>query len=139
MEGKKIGENKWMVRIKRGEKIIEQLVEFCEEKGIEGGYLVGIGAVDYVELALYDVEKQEYFSEKFEGAYELANLTGTIGVEEELIVHAHATLSDSEMRTIGGHLVEARVSGTAEIVVTMCEKLVKKHDEETGLKLFDLG
>ena len=128
----------FIVRIDRGELIIEQLKIFCRQQNINGGFFVGLGAVDELELANYDVEHKKYLSKKFSGAFELTNLTGSIGVESDLVVHAHATVGDNEMKTFSGHLVEARVSGTAEIALTPLEKLDKKLDEQTGLKLFTL-
>jgi hypothetical protein len=139
MESKKVNQNSFVIRIKRGEKIIESLAAFCNKEGIEGGFFYGVGAVDETELAHYDVGKQKYSSLKFDKPLELINITGSIGKEEELIIHAHAVLGDTDMQTIGGHLVEAKISGTAEIYLTKTEKLTKKKDSQTGLKLFSLS
>jgi uncharacterized protein len=139
MQSKKTSQNSWVIRIQRGEKIIEQLSKFCKVKKIQGGFFCGLGAVDWVELALYEVDNKKYYSQTFEQAYEMTNITGSIGVETDLVVHAHATFSDSKMQTIAGHLVDGKVSGTAEIYLTKTEKLTKKYDEETGLKLFELN
>lgn len=134
----KMLENDWyIVRIKRGERIVEEIKKVCEAEKIEGGLITGIGAVDQVELALYDVTKKEYHKKVVDQPFEVTNITGTIGVEKELIVHLHITLTDKEMKAFGGHLVDARVSGTAEIFIKKTEKLLKKYDEETGLKLFN--
>ena len=138
MESKKVNQSSFVVRIKRGEKIIESLTAFCKKEGIEGGFFYGVGAVDKAELAHYDVDSQKYSSLKFEQPLELINITGSIGKEEDLIIHAHTVLGDTEMKVIGGHFVEGRVSGTAEIYLTKTDKLTKKKDPETGLKLFSL-
>jgi uncharacterized protein len=103
-----------------------------------GGFFHGLGACDQAELALYDVAKQKYFSKKFNQALEMTNITGSIGMEKELIIHAHVTLSDKNMKVIGGHLKEARISGTGEIYLIKLARLKKKFDPETGLKIFDL-
>ena len=137
MEYKKI-DNQFVIRIVRGEGIVEQLKIFCQKERVEGGFFFGLGAVDQVELADYIVNEKKYLSQKFTGSFELTNITGSIGVEKELIVHAHATLSNIKMKAFAGHLVEARVSGTVEIFLTILPRLNKKFDEETGLKLFDL-
>ena len=128
----------FVIRIERGELIIEQLKIFCQQQNIEGGFFYGIGAVDEVELAHYNVESKKYSSIKFLQPLELVNITGSIGKEADLIIHAHATLANPKMEVIAGHLVEARVSGTVEIFLTPLEKLEKKLDQETGLKLFTL-
>lgn len=138
MQYKKINADAFALRIMRGEKIVESLKKFCVKEKISGGFFYGIGAVDEVELAHYNVEKKKYSTKKFSQAFEVPNLTGTIGVcKSELIIHAHAVFSDDAMNTIAGHLVDAKVSGTVELFLTKTDTLPKKYDEETGLKLFE--
>ena len=138
MQSKQIDQSRYVIRIARGEKIIETLKDFCLKNKIQGGFFYGVGACDRVELAHYDVAKQKYSSKTFAQALELANITGSIGQEKDLIIHAHAVFADTAMKPLAGHLVEATVSGTAEIYLTALPKLTKKPDAETGLKLFDL-
>jgi len=137
MQIKKLKNNNFVIKIKRGEEIIKSLTLICKKEKISGGFFFGVGAVDRVELAHYDVDKKKYSSLKFNQPLEMINITGSIGREKDLIVHAHAVFSDIKMKTIAGHLVEARVSGTAEIYLKSLPKLNKKYDQETGLKLFD--
>jgi len=136
---KKLSPKTYLIRIKRGEKIIESLNKFCQKKKIFTGFFYGIGAVDQAEIAHYDVGKKKYSSKKFNLAMEMANITGNIGIfEKGLIIHAHATFSDVNMKALTGHLVEARISGTAEIHLASLPKINKLFDKETGLKLFNL-
>ena len=139
MEAKKVKENEWVVRIARGEKLVASLADFCVRKRIEGGFFFGVGAVDEAELAHYDVGKKKYSAKKFKQPLEMVSLSGSIGKEKELIVHAHAVFADPDMQTLGGHLIEATVSGTAEIYLIPLPALAKKYDEETGLKIFNLS
>ena len=138
MQIKKLKSNNFFIKIKRGEEVIKSLTSICKEEKINGGFFFGVGAVDQVELAHYDVGKKKYSSLKFNQPLEMVNITGSIGKEKDLIIHSHAVFSDPQMKTVGGHLVEARVSGTAEIYLVVLPKLRKKYDQETGLKLFAL-
>lgn len=138
MQSKKISPNIILIRLARGEYINQSLALFCQQNHIEGGFFYGLGASDETELALYDVAKKKYFSKKFENAFEISNLTGTIAVEKELIIHTHATVADEKFTTYAGHLVDARISGTCEIYLTVLPKLTKEYDAETGLKIFNL-
>lgn len=133
---KKNKDNTFVIRIKRGEKIIDSITAFCQKEKIFGGFFFGLGAVDYVNLAHYDVKSKKYSRVEFKEPLELVSITGSIGKEKEIIVHAHAVLADNKMKTIGGHLVEAIVSGTAEIYLIKLPQLKKQYDPETGLKLF---
>ncbi|MCL5433216.1 MAG: DNA-binding protein [Patescibacteria group bacterium] len=139
MEFKKTGD-KLVIRISRGENIINSLKKFCVGQNIQGGFFFGLGAVDAVEIAHYDVSAKKYTSKKFDSSFEMTNISGDVGyANDELIVHAHATFADQEMQVIGGHLVEATVSGTVEIIFFPTEKLNKKYDKDTGLKIFNLN
>lgn len=138
MEEKKINNDHRVIRLERGEKIVETLKEFCRINSISGGFFFGLGAVDEVELAHYDLGKKKYSVVKFNKPLELLNITGSIGIGKELIVHTHITLSDNKMHAFGGHLVEARVSGTLEIYLIKLSALRRRHDSQTGLNLFDL-
>ena len=134
---KKTSSNRYVLRIKRKEKIIEELKKFCLKEKIDGGFFYGLGAVEQAELAHYDVSTKKYTSKKFTLPMEMANITGSVGIcEKELIVHAHATFADKQMATVAGHLVEAIVSGTAEIYFIKTSKLIKFLDSPTGLKIF---
>jgi predicted DNA-binding protein with PD1-like motif len=90
-----------------------------------------------VELAHYDVLQKKYSSEKFELPLEVTSILGNVGIfKKEIIIHAHIILADKKMGSFGGHLIEAKVSGTAEIFFVKLKRLKKAFDEETGLKLF---
>lgn len=138
MQYTKIGDHEWIIRISRGESIISLLETFCIDNHIEGGAFYGIGAADEVELAHYSVDDKTYSTLKFSEPLEVTNITGTIGVAEKLIVHAHVTCSRADMSCIAGHLVEGKISGTLEVYMTVAPKLTKKKDPKTGLNVFDL-
>jgi len=138
MQSKKFKDNLWVIRLKKGEKIIQSLSAFCQAKKINGGFFFGVGAVSQAELAHYDVFQKKYSSKKFNQPLEMINISGSIGQEKKLIVHAHAVFADPKMKTIGGHLVEATISGTAEICLIKLPSLKKKYDPQTGLKIFHL-
>ncbi|MFW6109937.1 MAG: PPC domain-containing DNA-binding protein [Patescibacteria group bacterium] len=140
MEAKQLREHTWAIRIARGERLVSSLEDFCQQKDIAGGFFFGVGAVGFVELAHYDVGEKNYQSQEFEEPLELVSLEGSIGCKKDsLIVHAHAVLSRPDMETIGGHLVEGVVSGTAEIYLITSSPLEKEPDEITGLDLFSFS
>jgi len=137
MNYQKINRQNYIIRIARGEEIIASLKKFCQKEKIKGGFFYGLGAVDEAEIAHYDVSAKKYSSKKFNTVLEMINLTGNIGFfQKEIIIHAHASFADKNMQPLAGHLVEAKISGTAEIFLTKTKKLEKFYDQETGLKLF---
>lgn len=130
----------FLIRVKRGGEIVASLVDFCQKEKVLAGYFIGIGACDQATLAHYSVEDKKYSEKKFSQPLELASLSGTIAaLDNKPSVHAHAVLADNSFKTISGHLVSGRVSGTAEIlVIPLGEKITKKLDKETGLNLLNL-
>lgn len=71
---------------------------------------------------------------------EVLSLVGDIAVYEgEPQLHPHVVVGRRDGTTRGGHLLEAHVYPTLEVVlVESPEHLKKKTDEETGLALIDL-
>lgn len=137
----KITERGYIIRIERGEKVIEMLANFCKEKNIQGGSFTAIGAVSEAEVGYYDFEKRQYFSKKHKGDLEVVSMSGNVSIGDAgPIIHPHIVLSKGiEGTCIGGHLDEAIVSLTLEISLDVLkEPLERRHDTETGLKLLQL-
>lgn len=134
---KKINENEYLLRLERGEEIVKTVEDFLKKEKIGSGVLWGLGAVDYARLAHYRVDKKEYSEKELRQPLEIASLVGVITKEG---IHSHIVLSDSQMKTYGGHLKEARVAATGEIVVQKgAEKIGRKYSEEIGLNLLEIG
>ena len=136
-----IGKNNRMTEhffvLKRGQEIVGEIISFCSRNSIKSAYFSAIGAVSSVELGFYDIHRKQYRFKKFDEDLEVDSIAGNIAViDGELVLHAHSTFSDSEMRVIGGHLKSAVVSGTCEVfLVPLRQDLVRKFDGDTGLNL----
>ena len=52
--------NTVVIRIDRGEEVMEKLTQICETEDILLGSISGLGAASYVEMGLYDVEKKAF-------------------------------------------------------------------------------
>jgi predicted DNA-binding protein with PD1-like motif len=70
---------------------------------------------------------------------EVLSLLGDVAVEAgEPRVHAHVVLGRSDGSAVGGHLLEAHVWPTLEVVLDEAPAhLRKRSDTETGLALID--
>lgn len=126
------------VIFKKGDHFLRVFKKLLEEKGIKGGFFYGLGGFTKVILAFYDLKKKKYVTRKFKnGPFEVLSLTGNAAVDEkdEMVIHAHAVLGKRDFRTVGGHLIEGIVGGTLEIFINETERLKRRHDEATGLRL----
>ena len=139
MESKKIGNN-YFIRIDKGEEIVNSLNEFCKEGTIKLGKISAIGAVNEVEIGIFDPLKKEYHSNTIKGTFEILSITGNItSNNDQPYLHMHIMLSDSEYNAFGGHLNKAIVSATCEVIIEEFEGNLNRYfDEKSGLNLIEL-
>lgn len=137
MKFKKFG-NKLIVRIDKGEEVVETLKRICKENNITLGSISGIGAVNKVTVGLFETTTKKYHSKEFSGDFEIAPLCGNVStMNGETYIHLHANLSDSEHKSFGGHLNSAIVSATCECIIDVIEGSAdREFSEEIGLNLF---
>jgi hypothetical protein len=130
----------YIIRLERGERIVERLLEFCEKEEISAGYFNGLGAASKLELGHFDLATKNYTSRKLSGQYEITSLHGNIStLDNKSYIHAHITVGDEKFNSSSGHLKEAIVSATCEIFLVKVEgEIRRKKDEETGLNLLDI-
>ena len=58
--------NGYLVRLEKGEEIIESLSSLAEREKIPGGFLYGLGAVKDVTLGYFDVANKKYVKKDFD-------------------------------------------------------------------------
>ena len=126
--------NAVVIRIDRNEEVMEKLAEVCVKENILLGSISGLGAASYVEMGLYDVEKQAFTGTILEQPLEVTSLIGSITeMDGKPYLHVHIGAAD------GGHLKKCVIGGTAEIFIHTADGHVgRKADwfSETGLNLY---
>lgn len=131
-----------VVRLDRGEEIIATLAALAKREIITLATVQGIGACDQVKFSLYNVAERTYSPNELHEELELTSLNGNMSMMDgEYYSHLHATFGRFNGAVVGGHLNEARISGTGEIFVHMISGEVErsKDEAETGLNLFDFN
>lgn len=138
MEYKKF-DNKFIVRIDKGEEIVAKLLELSKKENIRLGTVYGIGATNKLTIGLFETETKTYISKNLEGDFEIAPLTGNITtMNEEIYLHLHINVSDVNNKSFGGHLNSAIVSATFECIIEIISGTVnRKFSNEIGLNLLD--
>ena len=139
MQTKKIADG-FVVKLDRGEQLVDSLIKFARQEKVDSGSVAGIGAVTNVTLGYFDREQKKYLQRKFEDVYELVSLLGSIAsLDHQPILHLHIAISDRNYNLCAGHLFSAEVAVTAEVFVRAYpEPLLRKKDPEFGLNLLDL-
>ena len=136
MEYKKFG-NKYLIRMDKGEEIVENLKKFCQDHNITLGWIKGIGAVSKAKIGLLRIDEKKYHSTELDGAYEITSLLGNVTtMKGEVYLHLHINLSDEDNKTYGGHLNYAIISATGEIFIEAVDGMVdREYSDEVGINL----
>jgi predicted DNA-binding protein with PD1-like motif len=130
----------YLVRFDKNELLVSSLSDFCSQKKIKAGWINGLGAALWADLAFYHLQQKSYEYERIDESLEVTNLTGNISeVNGQVFVHIHATVSDMNYHAYAGHLKELEVSATCEVKITVFDKsLSRVHNDAIGLKVLDL-
>jgi predicted DNA-binding protein with PD1-like motif len=133
-------DNKVVVRIDKGEEIVDALKTICKKLDIKLGSIVGIGATDKVTIGLLNTKTKKYQSKEFTGDHEIAPLVGNISMmNDEVYLHLHVTICNVEHKAIGGHLISAVISATFEGIIDIIEgQVTREFNDEVGLNLLSL-
>lgn len=131
-------DNTYFLRIDKGEEILEQLRVMSEKEHIQLATVQALGAVDDFTVGVFNTAEKKYYSNHFSGTYEIVSLTGTVTTKAgACYAHLHMSAGDDKGLVVGGHLNEARVSATCEMVVTAIPgTLEREYREDVGLNLF---
>ena len=133
--------NTIFLRLEKGEEITESLLQIAEREKIRAASVSGIGATDDCTVGVFDIEKKRYDTFLYTGNREINCLVGNISRRENApYVHTHITCTGKDGRVVGGHLLRAVVSLTAEIVLTLSDvNIGRKHDDTLGINLWDFS
>jgi hypothetical protein len=142
MDYKKIA-NEYYIRIDKGDEILENILKICKAENIKTAHFRGIGGCDRINIQTFIQSKNDFISHEKEGVFEMVSLDGNISPDnEDIFLHAHAVFSyleNGEIKMIGGHLKEAFVKYTAEIILTPAvENVSRMIDDKTGISVWKL-
>lgn len=124
-----------------GDDVMEGLTAIAEQQQLSAAALTAIGAVQTATLGWYDLDEQEYVPIEVGEQAEVLSLVGDVarGPDGGPAVHVHAVLGLRDGSTRGGHLLQAVVRPTLEVVLTETPaRLAKTYRPEVGLALIDL-
>ena len=112
----------------------------AEHENIQAAQISAIGAFQHAVFAWFDDERKAFRNVPIDRQVEACSVLGDIGlVAGKPAVHVHGVVALPTGETRGWHMLEAYVFPTLELFLTAWpEPLIKVHDDETGLALFDL-
>lgn len=124
-----------MFRVKPKQELASEITHYCVRSGITSGVVIGIiGSVESAKLNYLKELPGMYETVEYAGPLEIVCAQGSVALKDsDTIVHIHIQLGGRD-GCHGGHLVEATVFSTAEVVIGELEQqLMRYTDSYTGL------
>ena len=122
-------------RVKPGQELLGEITRYCREHNISSGVVIGIiGSVERARLNFLMELPGKYESVDYSGPLEIVCAQGSVAQQSDRpIIHIHIQLSRQDICR-GGHLAEATVFSTAEVVIgELDQQLRRRSDSYTGL------
>ena len=133
-------ENKeYAVIFAKGDEPFSGLQEFAEKYQIQSAHFTAIGALNGATLAWFDPQRKMYRKIPILGQVEVVSMIGDIALYQgKPTVHTHMVVGLPDGTTKGGHVLDAHVFPTLEVMVTVDPiAMHKRLDPETDLTLID--
>ena len=120
------------------DEAMSSLEELARQEKLNGAAITAIGAFRQAVIRYFDWEEKRYHDIDVDEQVEVASLIGDIGVDAEgqPAIHVHLVLGRRDGSALAGHLKQAHVRPTLEVIVTETPpQLTRRKDEATGLNL----
>jgi uncharacterized protein len=134
-------ERTFAVILDKGDEVISTLERFAAEHGLTASRITAIGAFERVTLGYFDWRRKDYSRIEVDEQVEVLTLLADIAISgEKPKLHAHVVLGRRDGSTVGGHLLEAIVRPTLEVVLVESPGYLRRvHDPVSGLPLIKIG
>jgi predicted DNA-binding protein with PD1-like motif len=129
------GERTYALVFDPGEEAVAGLRAFAVEANLIGARFTAIGAFADAVLGFFDPDAKQYHRIPVREQVEVLSLIGNVAQHHgKPKVHAHAVVGKRDGTAHGGHLLEAHVRPTLEVIVVESpHQLRRETDEVTGL------
>jgi predicted DNA-binding protein with PD1-like motif len=134
------GEKTFVLIFDEGDEVIEGLQAFARAERLSAARFTGVGAFRSVALGYFEWDRKDYKRIPLDEQVEVLSLAGDVAMKDGTpAVHAHVVVGKSDGSAHGGHLLEARVRPTLEVMLVESPAYLRKVvDERTGLALIRL-
>src|ERR1700677_2754183 len=123
----------------QGDEAFSGLLEFAEKYHVTSAHFTAIGALNRATLGWFDPQRKMYKKIPIDGQHEVIGMSGDIALYQgKPVVHTHMVVGGPDGTARAGHVLDAYVSPTLEVMVTVDPITMKKRfDPETDLTLID--
>jgi predicted DNA-binding protein with PD1-like motif len=122
-----------------GDEVASRLAEFAKRQHLRASHFTAVGAFRDVTLGYFNWDTKQYERIPVHEQVEVLSLIGDVALEDGVPkVHAHVVVGKKDGTAHGGHLLEAHVRPTLEVMLTETEgQLRKSYDPLSKLQLID--
>jgi predicted DNA-binding protein with PD1-like motif len=124
----------------KSDEILSGITEFAQKNNIKSAHFTAIGDAMTAKIGWYDKSNKMFKVIAINEQSEITSMVGDIAWlnNGKPSVHAHINLADANGMVHGGHLLEAFVYPTLEVVLTVDPIAMHKgFNEEAGINLID--
>jgi hypothetical protein len=132
------GQRTYAVVLETGDEVMQCLGRFVAAEKVSAAQFTAIGALRDVVLMYFNWEKKDYLRIPVTEQVEVASLIGDVaeGPDGKPSIHVHLVVGKRDGSAMAGHLAEAHVRPTLEVIVTENPAHLRKmKDKESGLPL----
>jgi predicted DNA-binding protein with PD1-like motif len=132
-------ETTYAVIFGRGDEVMAGLTEFAQQRHLGASRITGIGGIDNATVGYLHKGDKRHTPIPINQQCEVLSLLGDIALfHNKPVVHIHMVVGLADGSTRGGHLLNARVWPTMEVIVTEYPNTMHKRlDPETGMAFID--
>jgi hypothetical protein len=131
----------YAVIFSKGDEAFSGLTDFARQYNITSAHFTAIGALSNAKLAWFNPTRKMYKQIPIETQVEVLSMIGDIALGNgKPAVHTHMVVGFPDGTTRGGHVIEAWINPTLEVMVTVEPNAMHKRlDPNTDLMLIDPG
>ncbi len=123
----------------KGDEVLSGLTEFAQKYKVTSAHFTAIGDATSARVGWYDKSRKMFKVISINEPAEITSLVGDIAINEgKPVVHAHINLADKDGMVHGGHLLQAFIFPTLEVMLTVePAPMYKKLNPEAGASVID--
>ena len=132
------GRRTYAVAMETGDQVVSTLTAIAEELNLAGSSVSAIGGFQHARLGYFDAADSGFVENEVDEQVEVLSFQGSVAEDVDFSphLHIHVVLGRRDATTRGGHLIEATVRPTLEVIIVESpEHLHRRKDEKSGLVL----
>jgi uncharacterized protein len=123
------------------DEVVTGIEGYAARHGLDASRFSAIGAFERVTLGYFNWERKEFERIEVTEQVEVLSMLGDLALDGAWPkLHAHVVLGRRDGSTVGGHLLQATVRPTLEVLLVESPGYLRRvRDPESGLALIDLS